>query len=207
VAPPILDRTADRPIEISVIAPTFNEAPNVARFVERVGRSLSEIGWEIVFVDDNSPDGTFDLAAAIAHVDRRMRVLRRIGCQGLASACIEGILASPAPYVAVIDADLQHDETPLPEMLVLVRRGQADCVVGSRYLAAHDDWSWDRQRAEASRLATRVAQLLTNTTLTDPMSGYFSDERLLRRAAGGTPSCLWCRTLLELDSRSYSTSR
>ena len=134
---------------------------------------MGEVGWEVVFVDDNSPDQTSSVARAIARVDRRVRVITRIGRRGLASACVEGILASSAPYVAVMDADLQHDERLLRSMLDVLRCGDADCVVGSRYLSNADVPGLNSQRARASRFATMIAQRLTRTTLTDPMSGFF----------------------------------
>ena len=79
------------------------------------------VAWEVIFVDDNSPDGTWDVVRALARQDTRVRCIRRIGRRGLSGACIEGILASSAPCAAVIDADLQHDETQLPKMLALLQ--------------------------------------------------------------------------------------
>jgi dolichol-phosphate mannosyltransferase len=172
-ARPAVSSPASTPIELSIVIPTFNEAENLAILVDRVARSLVGVGWEILFVDDDSPDGTSSIARQIARSDRRVRIVTRVGRRGLASACIEGILASAGPYVAVMDADLQHDETLLHPMLEVVRAGEADCVVGSRYLHSHGVEGWDAQRVGASRFATRVAQRLTGTRLTDPMSGFF----------------------------------
>ncbi len=176
---PVARGSKRRSIELTLVVPTFNEAANIGRFVERVAECLDQIGWEIVFVDDNSPDNTSERIAAIARADRRVRFVRRIGRRGLASACIEGILTSPATFVAVMDADLQHDARLLPAMVAKLRRGEVDCVVASRYLAADRVAGWDQRRAEASRLATWFARFFTSTTLTDPMSGYF----MLRRDA------------------------
>jgi len=120
--------------ELSVIVPTFNERDNVTVLYRRLEATLANIAWEVVFVDDNSPDGTWDVVRALSKRDSRVRCVRRIGRRGLSGACIEGILASSAPYVAVIDADLQHDETQLPKMLLLLASDQADLVVGSRYV-------------------------------------------------------------------------
>src|SRR5476651_495718 len=103
--------------ELSIIVPTFKERGNVAELVKRLDAALTGIGWEAIFVDDNSPDGTWNAVKDIAAADPRVRCLRRVGRRGLAGACIEGISASAAPFVAVIDADLQHDETILPRML------------------------------------------------------------------------------------------
>ena len=95
---------------------------------------LYGIAWEVVYVDDNSPDGTAAEVRRIAQTDPRVRCIRRIGRRGLASAVIEGALSSSAQYVAVIDGDLQHDETKLPDMLAALRSGQHDLAVGSRHV-------------------------------------------------------------------------
>lgn len=164
-------------IELSVVVPTFNEAQNLAVLVDRIARNLDGIGWEIMVVDDDSPDGTGDVARRLARNYRGVRIIQRVGRRGLASACIEGILACSAPYVAVIDADLQHDETLLRAMLATLRAGRADCAVGSRYLGDGDVTGWHHQRVAASRLATRLTRMLTRAQLTDPMSGFFMIRR------------------------------
>ena len=121
---------------LSVVVPTFNERDNVTTLFLRLEAALKGRAWEVVFVDDNSPDGTWDVVRGLARQDSRVRCIRRIGRRGLSGACIEGILASSAPFAAVIDADLQHDETQLPVMLALLQAGEADLVVGSRYIEA-----------------------------------------------------------------------
>src|SRR6187397_3742051 len=140
---------ADSP-ELSVVVPTFNERDNVTVLYRRLEATLSGIAFEVVFVDDNSPDGTWEVVRDLAGADSRVRCIRRIGRRGLSGACIEGILASSAPCAAVIDADLQHDETQLPKMLALLQAGEADLVVGSRYIAGGSADSFNRQRAGAS---------------------------------------------------------
>ena len=107
--------------ELSVVAPTFNERANVERLVEKLAATLAGVAWEVIFVDDDSPDGTAALVKELAARDARVRCIRRVGRRGLAGAVIEGALASAAPYVAVIDADMQHDETLLPRMLAVLR--------------------------------------------------------------------------------------
>ena len=162
---------------LSVVVPTFNERDNVTKLYRKLEATLDGIAWEVVFVDDNSPDGTWDVVRALARQDGRVRCIRRIGRRGLSGACIEGILASSAPYAAVIDADLQHDETQLPKMLSLLQSGQAELVVGSRYIEGGSADSFNRSRAGASALATEVAKRALGVAIADPMSGFFMIRR------------------------------
>lgn len=163
--------------ELSVIVPTFNERENIAELIGRLVLCLGNCAWEVVFVDDDSPDGTADVVREFAAADSRIRCMQRIGRRGLSSACIEGMLASTAPYLAVIDADLQHDERLLPQMLDLLRQGDTDIVVGSRYAPGGDISDWDARRARMSRLAVRLSRVLVPAELTDPMSGFFMMRR------------------------------
>ncbi|HEX3117125.1 MAG TPA: glycosyltransferase family 2 protein, partial [Bradyrhizobium sp.] len=163
--------------QLSVIVPTFNERDNVSMLLRRLETALAGVAWEVIFVDDNSPDGTWDVVRGLARLDCRVRCIRRIGRRGLSGACIEGILASSAPYAAVIDADLQHDETRLPKMLALLQTGEADLVVGSRYIEGGSADSFDKQRAGASQLATEVAKRVLRVQIADPMSGFFMVRR------------------------------
>jgi dolichol-phosphate mannosyltransferase len=163
--------------QLSVIVPTFNERDNVTTLYRRLETTLAGVAWEVIFVDDNSPDGTWDVVRGLARQDYRVRCVRRIGRRGLSGACIEGILAASAPCAAVIDADLQHDETQLPKMLALLQAGEADLVVGSRYIAGGSADSFNRQRAGASALATEVAKRVLRVQIADPMSGFFMIRR------------------------------
>lgn len=166
------------PPELAVIIPTFNERPNILPLLERLGLALDGIDWEAIFVDDNSPDGTALAARAAAQDDRRVRVIRRIGRRGLAGACIEGMLSTSARVVAVIDADLQHDETCLPAMLSILRRDEADLVIASRYLATGNATAGlSGLRLAGSRAATSLARHLFGVETTDPMSGFFMIRR------------------------------
>jgi dolichol-phosphate mannosyltransferase len=160
-------------LTLSVVVPTFNEVANVEQVVGALRQALAGIAWELVFVDDNSPDGTAAAVRRMARQDLRVRCLQRIGRRGLASACIEGMLASSAPYIAVFDADLQHDERLLPRMLELLERGGTDIVVASRYMAGGRLGNWPRQRVSLSRAATRLGRLVLRADLSDPMSGFF----------------------------------
>src|SRR6202051_3506775 len=159
--------------QLAVIVPPFNERDNVTTLFRRLEKTLAGVAWEVIFVDDNSPDGTWDVVRGLARQDLRVRCVRRIGRRGLSGACIEGILASSAPCVAVIDADLQHDETQLPKMLALLQSGEFDLVVGSRYIEGGSADGFNRQRAGASALATEVAKRVLRVKVKDPMSGFF----------------------------------
>src|SRR4249919_3926778 len=163
--------------QLSVVVPTFNERDNVTVLYRRLAATLGDIPWEVVFVDDNSPDGTWEVVRGLARQDSRVRCIRRIGRRGLSGACIEGILAASAPYAAVIDADLQHDETQLPKMVGLLQRGEADLVVGSRYIEGGSADSFDKGRAGVSALATEVAKRVLRVKIADPMSGFFMIRR------------------------------
>jgi dolichol-phosphate mannosyltransferase len=167
-------------VELSVVVPCFNERGNVAPMVRRLEAALAGIAWEAVFVDDDSPDGTADAVRAIAAFDPRIRCLRRIGRRGLSSAVIEGALSSSAAYVAVIDGDLQHDETRLPEMLAHLRAGGSDVVVASRFAEGGDAAGLEGSRRLAlSNLGISLATMMMGKRLTDPMSGYFMIPRPL----------------------------
>src|SRR5207237_3576775 len=150
---------------------------NVTRLYKRLEATFAATPWEVVFVDDNSADGTWEVVRDLARRDPRVRCIRRIGRRGLSGACIEGILASSAPYAAVIDADLQHDERQLPKMLALLQGAEADIVVGSRYIAGGSAESFDKQRAGISALATEVAKRVLRVKIADPMSGFFMMRR------------------------------
>jgi dolichol-phosphate mannosyltransferase len=163
--------------ELSVVVPTFKERDNVPLLVQKLARTLAGVDWEVVFVDDNSPDGTATVARKIGETDSRVRCVRRIGRRGLAGACIEGMLSSQARYVAVMDADLQHDETLLTAMLAQLRGG-TDLAVASRYVDGGSAAGLSSVgREQASRLSTEVARRLLGVTLSDPMSGFFMMRR------------------------------
>lgn len=165
--------------ELTVVVPTFNERVNVEEVVRRLAACLEDYRWEVLFVDDDSPDGTASLVRALGQRDRRVRCLHRIGRRGLSTACIEGMLASSAPYLAVMDGDLQHDETLLPKMLEVLREDAVDLVIGSRYLEGGGVGEWSQSRALISRLATRLSRIVVRADLADPMSGFF----MIRRSA------------------------
>ena len=163
--------------ELTVVVPTFNEQANVSILIGRLESSLADINWEVIFVDDDSPDGTAGVVKAIGELNARVRCLRRIGRRGLAGACIEGMLASNARYVAVMDGDLQHDEGLLVEMLRRLRSEKYDLIIGSRYLAGGGAEGLSRERLAWSRGATALFNRILAVEVTDPLSGFF----MLRR--------------------------
>ena len=163
--------------ELTIVVPTFNEKANIPLLVDRLSHLLTAYDWEVVFVDDNSPDGTASAARTIGEQDSRVRCIRRIGRRGLAGACLEGMLASQARYVAVMDADLQHDEGLLVPMLEALRAGRADVAVASRYLLGGSAAGLSKQRSWVSRGSNALVRLLLGIELTDPMSGHFMIRR------------------------------
>src|ERR1700756_2677427 len=165
------------PLQLSGVVPTFNERGNVTALFRKLETALAGVAWEVIFVDDNSPDGTWQEVRDLARHDGRVRCVRRIGRRGLSGACIEGILASSAPCAAVMDADLQHDETQLSKMLALIEEGAAELVVGSRYVEGGNADSFNRARAGASAFATEIAKRVLGVRIADPMSGFFMIRR------------------------------
>lgn len=165
--------------ELTVVIPTYNEAANVAPLVGKLDKALKGVRWQVIFVDDDSPDGTAQQVKALARKDPRVACLRRVGRRGLAGAVVEGALASAAPFVAVIDGDMQHDERLLPAMLKALRRDQADLVIGSRYLEQESRVisGLDARRAWGSRLANWLGRRALSVDLTDPVSGFFMARR------------------------------
>jgi dolichol-phosphate mannosyltransferase len=166
-----------RPPELAVIVPTFNERGNVTALFRLLETALAGIAWEVIYVDDDSRDGTLDELQDLSRKDGRVRYLHRIGRRGLASAVVEGMLATNSSYIAVIDCDLQHDETKLPEMLDLLRCGAFDVVVGSRYMEQGGFGDWPENRRLISQAATRLAHAVLPVALSDPMSGFFALTR------------------------------
>lgn len=163
----------DIPPDLTIVVPTFNERDNVDEVVARLDRILPATPWEVVFVDDDSPDGTAEHVFELSREDSRVRGVKRVGRRGLSSACIEGICSSSAPYVAVMDADLQHDESILPAMLTKLRTENIDLVVGSRFIEGGSTGGLPSIRVKLSRLATFVGAKVLRVKTSDPMSGFF----------------------------------
>jgi dolichol-phosphate mannosyltransferase len=187
----------EAPLELSVVIPTLNEAGNVEPLLEKLGIALAGIEWEAIFVDDGSTDGTPELLTRIAQTDRRVRMVRRIGRRGLSSAVVEGALASTTPIIAVIDADLQHDERILPNLYRAVANGH-ELAIGTRYAGNGSTGEWDENRLKISRFATALASPIMKTRLSDPMSGFFAVRRDVLLEAAPKMSNVGYKILLDL---------
>lgn len=162
--------------ELTVVVPAFRERDNIGPLLAALKLALQGLDWETIVVVDDAFDGTEDVVREHAQRDGRVRCLHRIGRRGLASACIEGMLASSAPYLAVIDADLQHDETLVPQLLATAKSERADVVVASRYMEGGSTGELAADRVRVSRLASALSRVLCKG-LTDPMSGFFVVRR------------------------------
>ncbi len=187
-------------LELAIILPTLNERGNLGPLVERIDRAIGTAAvWEVIIVDDDSRDGTADEARALALTDPRVRVIQRIGRRGLASAAIEGFCATAAPYVAVMDADHQHDPALLPGMLAALKSGEAEICVASRFAegASTADWAAP-EREKLSTYANALARKITGVELSDPMSGYFMLPAATARALVPRLSGIGFKILLDL---------
>ncbi|MBA3898316.1 MAG: glycosyltransferase family 2 protein [Sphingomonadaceae bacterium] len=189
-------------LQLAVIAPTLNERGNIEPLLAALERALDGIEHEVIFVDDGSTDGTAERVAEIGRTDRRVRIISRYGRRGLSTAVIEGMMATAAPIVAVIDADMQHDESILPALYRAVAEDGADLAVGTRYASGGSVGDWDEGRAKASALATRLAGLVLKTPLSDPMSGFFAIRRDLVRELQPRLSAIGFKILLDLAASS-----
>lgn len=186
-------------LNLAIVLPTLNERDNLAPLVARIENALGPAGWEVIVVDDDSPDGTAEAARALALADPRVRVLQRFGRRGLASAAIEGMCATAAPLVAVMDADHQHDPALLPLMRAAVEHGECDIAVASRFIAGGSTAGLASEaREKGSRLANRLARKVTGVELTDPMSGYFLLRSDAARRAAPRLSGIGFKILLDL---------
>jgi dolichol-phosphate mannosyltransferase len=162
---------------LSVIVPTYQESANIPVLFELIKTALDGLPWEMIVVDDDSPDGTSNVAFALAAEDHRLRCLRRIHRSGLAGAVIEGWLSSSADFVAVIDGDLQHDETAIPLMYKALAKGSGDLAIGARVSDGVGYGALSPARHALSNLGGWFFRRLTGVVVQDPMSGFF----MLRR--------------------------
>jgi len=194
--------------ELVVVVPTFNERDNIGPLLEKLEQALAGMQWEAVFVDDDSTDGTVAALEQACRSDPRVRSVRRLGRRGLASAVVEGIQTNFAPYIAVMDADMQHDERLLATMLEILRSDEADVVIGSRYLDEGGLGDWSKGRRTISAVATRLSRLvLQGRDLTDPMSGFFMLKRATFDAAVRRLSQEGYKILLDIVASSPAVPR
>ena len=166
------------PSELSIVVPTYNESENIQLLVDALTSVLEGINWEVIFVDDNSPDDTSKVVRQIANSNFRVRGIQRVGRRGLSSAVIEGVLASASQYICVMDADLQHDENIIPAMLEKLK-GEDDLVVASRYIENASTGTLPEHRVKISRAATMLGNKMLHHDLADPMSGFLMLKRTL----------------------------
>ncbi|HYA73046.1 MAG TPA: glycosyltransferase family 2 protein [Roseiarcus sp.] len=162
---------------LSVVVPTYREAANVPVLFERLKAALAGLPWEMIVVDDDSPDGTADVAYALAARDPRARCIRRVNRRGLAGAVIEGWLSSSADLVAVIDGDLQHDESILPKMYAALAAGHGNLAIGSRVADEATPGGLSPARQKLSDLGAWFFRRVAGAAVRDPMSGFFMIRR------------------------------
>lgn len=190
--------------DVSLVIPTYNEKANIAPLVEAVRSALGDIPWEIIIVDDDSPDQTFAEVSRLAREEPRLRCLRRVGRRGLSSAVIEGALVANGSAIAVMDADFQHDERILKQMYEKLTSTGADIVVATRYAEGGGIGEWDATRAKMSDFATRMAGMLVGNQTSDPMSGFFMVRREIFASVIYDLSQQGYKILLDIISSSHT---
>lgn len=163
---------------ISIIVPTYNERENIDEIIGRCLRVLDDFDVELIVVDDDSPDLTWEYAEELYGADPRVRVIRRLHDRGLATAVADGFQEATKEYCAVIDADLQHPPEKLPDLLAALDQG-ADIAIGSRHVQGGGIENWSRARKLVSSGATQVAKACVPEArgISDPMSGFFAARR------------------------------
>lgn len=199
----------DRPTapDISIIVPTYNERANIAALVGAVRAALGDIPWEMIVVDDDSPDQTFNEVLKLAREEPRLRCLRRVGRRGLSSAVIEGAMVANGAVIGVMDADFQHDESILARMYETLVDENADIVVATRYAEGGGIGQWDARRARMSDFATRMACMLVGNQTSDPMSGFFMVRREVFSSVIYDLSQQGYKILLDIISSSHTPLR
>ena len=192
------DESPAAPLRLAVIVPTLNERDNITTMVAALDAALAGIAWEAIFVDDDSRDGTQDEVERFARTRGNIRLIRRIGRKGLSAAVIEGFLATTAPVVAVVDADMQHDESKLADMLRRIEQDGAELVIGTRYAGSGGTGDWSQSRERISRFAGWVADRVMPQKLSDPMSGFFMIRRDVFLEIAPRLSALGFKILLDI---------
>lgn len=193
-----LGARSERGVELAVVVPTFNERENLAPLAAALRAALTGIRYEVIFVDDDSPDGTAEAARAMARDDPTVRVMQRIGRRGLSSACMEGMLATSAPFIAVMDADMQQDERILPAMLTRLKAERLDLVVATRNSPGGGMGDLPEDRVRLSHAGRRLSALILRVDLSDPMSGFFMLDRRFLDEVAHSVSGIGFKILLDL---------
>lgn len=185
-------------LELSLIAPTYNEKENISYLLKRVHEALSDYRYEVIVVDDNSPDGTAEEARRLS-VEYPVKVLVRTGERGLASAVVAGFREADGDVLGVIDADLQHPPEALPSLLEAIRSG-ADVAIGSRYVEGGGIEGWTAKREVISRCAKLLAMLVPRARgIKDPLAGFFLFKRSVIEGTELSP--IGYKILLEVLAR------
>lgn len=198
----VVSHAQESALELAVIIPTFNERDNVAPVLQALERSLKHVCYEVIFVDDDSPDGTAEAVREIGGCDRRIRVLQRIERRGLASACLEGMMSTAARYIAVMDGDMQHDDSILPEMLGKIRSESLDLVVATRNAEGGGMGEFAKKRRWLSQFGRRLSDWVSHTGLSDPMSGFFILDRYFLQEVAHSASGIGFKILVDLVASS-----
>ncbi len=161
---------------LSLILPTYNEAENLPDLLTEIVGAMGGIPFEVVVVDDDSPDRTWEVAELLSEDRPYLRVLRRMGRRGLSSAVLAGFRIAQGDVLAAMDSDGQHDPALLPRLYAAVQSGAA-LAIGSRYVPGGSVEGWARARHAASYIATGLAWLACPRRVRDPMSGFFALDR------------------------------
>ena len=187
---------------LSIISPTYNEADNIFKFVNSIELVLKKYNYEIIFVDDNSSDKTYEIIKNLSSKKPYVRCIRRIGRRGLSSAVIEGCLSSSSDLLLIMDADLQHDEKKIPLMIELIEKNKLDLVIASRFLKHKKVFGLTKYRNALSKFANFLANSISKAKLTDPMSGFFLVKRNVFDQIAPNLSGLGFKILLDIFSSS-----
>ncbi len=162
---------------VSVILPTYNEAGNIVVLLNRLAQMLNDRAYEVIVVDDDSSDGTWQVVEQQAEHDDRIHLIRRTEERGLSSAVLAGMTAASGDVLVVMDADLQHDEQKIPDLVDAVQEGEADVCLGSREAHGGSYGTFQRRRRLISWGGAALARRLLRVPVTDPMSGFFAISR------------------------------
>ncbi|HEY9604523.1 MAG TPA: glycosyltransferase [Allocoleopsis sp.] len=196
--------TIDRPILLSLVIPTYKEAQNIEKIVSLLSQQLDQAmpgAYELIVVDDDSPDRTWEIAQQLTSMYPQLRVMRRTEERGLSTAVIRGWQVARGEVLGVIDADLQHPPELLLKLWREIKRG-GDLAVASRHVEGGGVSDWSAVRRFLSRGAQTLGLIILPEVIgrvSDPMSGYF----MIRRhcIAGRTMSPLGYKILIEVLAR------